>query len=334
MDQSWADSPLELTNQYLPQSYDLSLKLDHVKPNFQGQVRIPLVENSLYNGEANAPFCLSLHAHKLIVTSAQLQTTEGVSQKLKVSYDRPHQRVVFSAEGVLSATEITVSFLGSVASIKTFHDETYGVFKTNYSDSVQGRSDNYVIATHAQPFGCRSIFPVVDELTHKVPISLSITTKSSFKVVSNAPLSTATIVDMTENSVFTFKPTPPIAPSVFGFMIGDFEKIENISGITPVCAYVTKGDSQYAQYALKTAVSLLPVFETVLGVKYPLEKLDIVALPFLSDAVMENWGMITVIKDALFLDETSASEEAKIPCQAVDFPSIDSSVDRKPCFRR
>lgn len=308
---SWVDLPLELTNSQLPESYELNLKIDHVKPNFQGQVRIPLTQNGLYTGDENTPFSLTLHAHKLVVTSAELRTVDGEDVKLKISYERDHQRVVFSTDRVLSGTQLTVSFLGLVMAIKTFQDETYGMFKTNYLDSVNGRSDNYVIATHTQPFGCRLVFPVVDELTHKVPISLSVTAKSLFKVVSNAPLESSTIVDMTENSVYKFKPTPPIAPSVFGFIVGDFEKMEQVYDEIPVSAYVTKGDASEIQYSLKTAVNLLPVFEDVLGVKYPLQKLDIVTLPFLSDAVMENWGMITVIKDAVFLDERTASGDAK-----------------------
>ncbi|KAM9933110.1 hypothetical protein OXX80_007267 [Metschnikowia pulcherrima] len=311
MDKTWTDSPLELANAYLPQSYDLSLKIDHVKPNFQGQVRIPLVQNKSYTGESSAHFSITLHAHKLVITSAELTQEDGSKEKLKVTYDRAHQRLVLTSESVVAASEVHITFLGQVTQIKTFRDETYGIFKTNYSDSVHGRSDNYVIATHAQPFGCRQIFPVIDELTQKVPIALTITAKSSFKVVSNAPLDTESIVDMTENSVYKFQPTPPIAPSVFGFVVGDFEHIENAAGNTPVGAYVTKGDARYAQYAVKVASTLLPLFESVLGVNYPLPKLDIVTLPFLSDAVMENWGMITVIKDTLFLDEATAPEEAK-----------------------
>ncbi|OBA24200.1 hypothetical protein METBIDRAFT_35983 [Metschnikowia bicuspidata var. bicuspidata NRRL YB-4993] len=311
MSDEWTDVPLQLTNSYLPQSYDLSLKIDHAKPNFQGQLRIPLAQNRSYTGDSDSAFSFSLHAHKLVITSAALTTNDNEDEKLKISYDRAHQRAVFSSEKVLSGSQLSISFVGLITSIKTFHDETYGLFKTNYSDSVTGRSDNHVIATHTQPFGCRMIFPVVDELISKVPITLSVTAKSLFKVVSNAPLDSVNVVDMTEYSVFKFKQTPPIAPSVFGFVVGDLEKVESSGSPVPVRAFVTKGDLSYALYALKIATRLLPVFENVLGVKYPMEKLDIVTLPFLSDAVMENWGMITAIKDTVYLDESSAPAEAK-----------------------
>lgn len=309
-DLSISETPLALSNSHLPKSYALALVVDHLKPNFSGSVSIDLAENPASRSDG---FCFALHAHKLVVTKAVLHV-EGVDIPLKISSSRAEQKVSFSTEATIEAGKqltVQISYVGTIASIKTYKDDTYGVFKTNYSDSVEGKSDNYVIATHTQPFGARSIFPVVDELTVKVPITLTITTKSNFKVVSNAALRSAKTIDMTENSVFEFKATPPIAPSVFGFVIGHLECLEDTSGKVPVRIFTTKGDGPAALYALKMAAKLLPLFVQVLGVEYPLDKFDIVTLPFLSDWVMENWGMVTVLRDNMLIHETSAPAAAK-----------------------
>lgn len=296
------ETSLVVLNAYLPLRYDLRLTVDHAKPNFQGKLSLPLARNPRCLTDQANGFSLTLHAHKLVVMSARLIAQDGLATQLKVQPLRDHQKVHFHAENVAGEpASIDVAFVGSITSIKTFNDETYGVFKTNYSDSINGKSDNYVIATHCQPFGARSIFPTVDDLSCKVPIKLTIVTKSLFKVFSNASLESETIVDMTENSVYEFKPTPPIAPSVFGFVVGDFETV-TAEGKVPVSILTTKGDSAEIQYALKVASTLLPLFETTLGVPYPLDQFNIVTLPFLSDAVMENWGMVTAIKDSLLLD--------------------------------
>lgn len=44
------------------------------------------------------------------------------------------------------------------------------------------------------------------------------------------------------------------------------------------------------QYAADTAAAILPAYEAALGVPYPLEKLDLVAIPDFSAGAMENWG--------------------------------------------
>lgn len=306
---------LILSNALVPLRYDLSLKIDHLKPNFSGSLIAPLVQNPTCLAP-NPDFSVALHCKKIIITKATLKYG-SLEQILNVSYSRPAQLVTLSADvqvaDIISGDpRLELIFMASVTAIKTFRDETYGVFKTNYSDSLEGKSDNFVIATHAQPFGCRAIFPVIDENVHKVPIKLTLTTKSTFKAVSNGILEKSTIVDMTEDSVFEFKQTPPIAPSVFGFVIGDFECVESTDANIPVRIFATRGDSSRASYALKVATNLFPRFVDIFGVDYPLDKFDLVALPFLSDWVMENWGMATVIRDSLLLDEATAAPSAKL----------------------
>ena len=310
-------SSLVLVNAFLPKSYDLKVSVDHSKPNFSGSVVIPLTKNDQCV-EDSSTFSMILHAHKLVVMKATLQMSDVGSIPLKIVTLRDRMMISLSTSEVVmsqitekASPTVTISFMGCINSIKTFNDDTYGVFKTNYSDSIEGKSDNFVIATHCQPFGCRTIFPVIDELVIKVPIKLTITTKSLFKAVSNALLERTTIVDMTENSVFEFKPTPPISPSIFGFVIGDLECVECLDSSIPIRAFVTKGDGPLINYALKVAEALLPKFVDTLGVQYPLEKFDIVTLPFLSDGVMENWGMVTIFRNSVLMDANNADDSGK-----------------------
>lgn len=50
------------------------------------------------------------------------------------------------------------------------------------------------------------------------------------------------------------------------------------------------------QYAADAAAAILPAYEAALGVPYPLEKLDLVAIPDFSAGAMENWGEIQPYK--------------------------------------
>lgn len=306
---SGSDSSLLFKSKYVPASYSLLLSIDHLKPNYTALVVIPVLTNVYFSGSEDA-FSMTLHAHRLVITKAELIVESGEKLPLKVSLDRANQHVTLVADTIEVPVSVSISYLGSIATIRTYHDETYGVFKTNYSDSIEGKSDNYIIATHSQPYGCRRIFPVLDELAHKVPITLSIQTRSLFKVVSNASLDSKKLVDLTPDSIFKFETTPPILPTHFGFALGDFEIAENTSARVPVRFLTTKGDTSYIRYALDVAASLFPTFEDLLG-PYPLTKFDIVALPFLSDVAMENWGMVTIIRDKIQIDPRTASEESK-----------------------
>ncbi|KAG7191807.1 uncharacterized protein KQ657_002772 [Scheffersomyces spartinae] len=299
---------LVLSNEYLPVKYGVSLAINHLKPNFSGTVAIDLAANSNYCGEPDeSTFKLTLHSHRLIITTAKLAVSDDPEEEvaLKVSYNKDSQTVDLIGTinpGSVAPKKVLIEYVGQLNTIKTFKDETRGLFKTNYSDSINGKADNYVLATHTQPHGCRTIFPLIDELTSKAPVQLSITTNSRFKVVANAQLESEEYVSMTENTKHTFKPTPPISPSVFGFVIGDLEYVESTSSklSIPVRFYTGLGDSHLVKESACLVSEILQyISDKLFCVPYPLDKLDFVSLPFLSDGAMENWGIITVVSNHL-----------------------------------
>lgn len=300
------DLPLLISNAFLPTAYKLALSIDHLKPNFKASTTIELSRNPACTTPPST-FQLCLHSHNLVILSAKLTASElSESKKLQVCNRRDSQTVVMTCdthtEGLSSIT-IDITYMGSIHNIQTYRDETYGVFKTNYSDSVEGRSDNYIVATHSQPYGARSIFPCVDEVNVRASFSLQITTHAKFKALSNSKLASHSYVDMSDQATFTFETTPPMPTSTFAFVLGDLECLQSKAGEVPVSIATTKGDSHLTQYALHCVVNLLPILEELFGVKYPLPKLDIVTLPFFSEGAMENWGLITVVKESLFVVE-------------------------------
>lgn len=298
-------SPLLISNAYLPTSYDLNLNVNHQKPNFTGSATIQLERNPSCTALPDH-FEFQLHSNNLVILLAKLFIEgESESKKLKVTVQKESQTIALSAEvpseEILSkSAKIDISYIGKINQIQTYRDKTYGVFKTNYSDSVEGRSDNYIVATHSQPFGARTIFPCVDEVNVRAPIKLQIQTLAKFKVFSTSPLASQSYIDMTDMALFSFDATPPMPTSTFGFALGDFEVSEEKAGDIPVRFATTRGDSRRVKYALDCSIALLPQLEKLFGVPYPLPKLDIVTLPFFSEGAMENWGMITVIKESVF----------------------------------
>lgn len=291
--------PLTLENAYLPTRYAVDAKVDYAKPNFSGQLVAEVEKTG--SGDHDEEFRLVLHAHKLVIMSAQVSCESHPAKKAQVAYDRQAQTVTLTVpEKLPNKVSVHISYMGQINTIKTFKDTTQGLFKTNYLDALEGRSDNFIIATHMQPHGARLVFPTIDELSLKVPIKLSIETRADFSVASVG------ILEKREEledgwAKFHFKETPPIATSVFGFVAGHFDHVEAHASGIPVRVYALKGEAENAKASLSLITKLLPTLEDLFGCKFPLDKLDFVALPFLSDGAMENWGLVTVISSQLLI---------------------------------
>ena len=68
------------------------------------------------------------------------------------------------------------------------------------------------------------------------------------------------------------------------------------------------------ELAAKVGPSILEFFERHYNVKFPLPKMDMIAIPDFSAGAMENWGLITYRETALLFKEgeTSMSDRESI----------------------
>lgn len=289
---------LSVTNQFIPVCYNLSIDVFADRPNFAGTVTIDLAENS-NDGGPKDEFCLKLHCDDIVIRSATI-----LDQKLKVAYDRHNQLVTLTGHLEGKNPSVTIAYIAKVNSVLTYSDFTKGVFKTNYLDNREGKASNYIIATHCQPNFARLVFPCVDELTSKAKIQLSIKTKSSFSCLSNT--TQESVEELGEEKVVKFAISQPMATSIFGFVVGDLEYIERVVQLkgktVPVRVYTQLGDSARGSSALDVASVSIPLVESMLQSSFPLDKLDFVAVPFLSDGAMENWGLVTIASQYLLSD--------------------------------
>ena len=61
------------------------------------------------------------------------------------------------------------------------------------------------------------------------------------------------------------------------------------------------GDIKYIKWSVEQTVLALDFFESWFGIKYSLDKLDIISIPNISAGGMENWGLITFREDCILL---------------------------------
>src|SRR2546429_8137748 len=63
--------------------------------------------------------------------------------------------------------------------------------------------------------------------------------------------------------------------------------------------------------SLDEAIGLLKYFNDYFGVKYPLPKLDLIAVPGGFGGAMENWGGITFFESRLLFDPATSPADAR-----------------------
>lgn len=313
--------PLSISNEYVPIEYHYKLDINHQKPNFNGVAIITIGKNDQQTSHVDKqseekPFSITLHANKLVLTSAIIG-----DEKLSIKYDKLQQRVTFLSPQTYSQLTtdnclvMEVKYMGQIKTINTYKDETQGLFKTNFLDNDSGKSDNYILTTHFQPMGAKQVFPIIDELTHKPMIKLDLKTLKKFQVFCNGDENDVVFNDDDEWKTSKFVYSKPIHPAIMGFLVGDFTwqlsktvKTNNVEDSVRV--YAPSGEISKTNVALRIIEKYLPKLEAVFG-KYPLNHIYFVAIPFLKDGVMENWSMINVIAPNLLIDENYSNNQAE-----------------------
>lgn len=312
------------SNFFIPKEYQLSLSLTDSKPNYSGKVIIKLVRNDKFNGVSTDDdlFNITLNTAEIISMSSVLKFGEK-SCKMSQNLNKQDETTQYFSNDLKNShiddspdMELTleINFLGVIRKIMTYDDVTKGVFSTKYTDPNTGKSDLFLLSTHCQPHFARYIFPCLDDVNCKCEIQLNLTVDNKFTCISNLPIESSDFISQTSNKLVKFVKSPPMTTSVFSFAVGNFDYIENIvhmpisESTLPVRIYTMVGDSDRASFALSTISTAIFELENKFKVSYPLPKLDLMAIPFLSDGGVENWSMIQIINDHILLPDWKVSD--------------------------
>lgn len=117
--------------------------------------------------------------------------------------------------------------------------------------------------------------------------------------------------------ITTFAPTPPMSTYIVAFANGPFAFLEDsytspLSGTArPLRVYTTPDLIHQAAFALEVKKKVLPLYEQVFDVEYPLPKLDTLVATDFDAGAMENWGLICGRTAAFLLDPKKADLNGK-----------------------
>ncbi|XP_066252705.1 aminopeptidase Ey [Euwallacea similis] len=247
---------------------------------------------------------VTLHSMSLIIEAVNIRNlkNESISIKNEGTMER-QQFIIFDLDGILEAGHqyyIYIKFKG------VLNDMLQGFYRSSY---VENNVTRWIAATQFQSTDARKAFPCFDEPAFKARFQINIARPKNMTAISNMPRKSTTqyVNDLPDYVWDHFEESLPMSTYLVAFVVSDFKNISN--GIFSVWARASA--LSQAKFALDIGPGILKHYEKFFGSKYPLPKVDMVAISDFSAGAMENWGLITYREPALLYEKGVSSGVSK-----------------------
>ena len=285
----FAAAPGKLPKTVVPTHYAISLQPDLKTLAMPG---VEVVDIDVLQPTSR----LVLNALNMAIGSASLDRETG--QIANISIDPKGQTATLTFPNSLEAGphKLRIAF---TAHINGFGQ---GMFFAEYPTASGSKR---MIATQFEPTDARRVFPCWDEPSFKASIEPTIVVPNNFLAVSNMPVAHEEPVGSQLKRV-SFGSTPRMSTYLFVMVAGELERLTRDAGGVTVGVVKTAGKREQGRYALDNGAELLGYYNRYFGIKYPLPKLDLIAVPGGFGGAMENWGGITYYEGVLLYDPASS----------------------------
>lgn len=188
-----------------------------------------------------------------------------------------------------------------------------GFYKSTYLENGVEKS---MLSTQFEATDARRAFPCLDEPLLKATFKVRIIANSEWTIISNTPVESKSDVSDGLQTV-EFEKTPIMSTYLLAWACGGFEYVQSFTKDEyngkplPVRIYTTKGYIHEAQLASEITPKIVDYFSKIFQIKYPLPKLDLIAVHSFSHNAMENWGLITYRSTALLYNEDKSDPSYK-----------------------
>ena len=272
---------------------------------------------AVLNQEAD---CLLVHAK---MGDGYLSFSDVRVDGKKVSshrYDSVNQRLVIQPmlDEVLKAGSHSLSFAYSAP--LPYPSNNVGLYLSRYTSDPDEHGNTHVVnvtATQFEATSARYAMPCLDEPALKANFSVTVDgVPAGYTALGNMPQK-STVANADGTSMVTFDTTPRMSTYLVALVVGPITgtSVNGSNGLN-VTAYGMNrasvvGPPSNIQFAAEVGASVTSFYETVFGVKFPLPKQDMIAIPDFAAGAMENWGLVTYRETAL-LGNTQTSSAAEL----------------------
>ena len=226
-------------------------------------------------------------------------TAGGQTQTAKVSSDEKNEMATFTVDKQLPAGAATVhiKYTGHL------NDKLRGFYLSTY------KGKKYEVS-QMEATDARVAFPCFDEPDYKATFDITAIVDKGDTAISNGEIVSDTPGPGDKHTI-KFSASPKMSSYLVALTVGDWKCASDRGGRHQAEVCTVPGKENMTRFPLDATKAILHYYNNYYAMKYPLPKLDQIAVPDFQAGAMENWGAIIYRETALLIDEKTASVGSK-----------------------
>ena len=274
---------------------------ENVRPLHYALELAPDIKGATFRGMETIDVTLGVGSRTVTLNAIELKIESVTSggQTAAVTYDDSKEQATFTFPRALPAghAALQIAFSG------VLNDKLRGF----YLSKTKTRS--YAV-TQFESTDARRAFPSFDEPALKATFDVSLTIDKTDTAISNTGIRSDVDARPGKHTV-VFDTSPKMSTYLVAFLVGDFDCSKGKADGVPIRVCSTPDKVNLTPFALKAAEHLLTYYDHYFGIKFPMKKLDLIAIPDFEAGAMENFGAITYRETDLLVNEKDAATSAK-----------------------
>jgi puromycin-sensitive aminopeptidase len=284
-----------LPTSVIPERYELKLSPDLTRWRFRGQEKVSVqITEAVHD--------IFLNAAELELSRVSLKRADGRVVEGQVLLDPENERARLRFPEIVPAgsAELLIEFSGIL------NDKLHGFYRSTYK-GADGQ-DKPLASTQFESTDARRAFPCWDEPALKAVFQVTLLVDEKLTAISNTRVIREKRLEGTGTKEVVFADSIKMSTYLVAFIVGEFEATEAVMAAgAPLRVYAVPGKKLLTRFALEIGQASLDYFSRYYDIRYPGDKLDLIAIPDFASGAMENLGAITFRETALLVDAEKAT---------------------------
>jgi len=297
-----------------PVSYNLKLTAFIIADNYtiDGQLLMEANVNTTMISNDCENKCIKMHSRDTIIDEESIEISQNGSSKLEgVGYDKDREFLILYTKDALTDGPVTIN-MGFVSKLQ---DNLSGFYRSQYFDNLTNTT-KMIATTQFESTDARRAFPCLDEPDMKATFTVGLGRKKNMKTLSNMEKDGDAVEIDGTYEMDMYKTSVKMSTYLLAFIVCEFDSF-HVPEHPEFNVWAQKEKLSEVEYAAEIGPKIIDFYEEFFNTSFPLNKMDMAAIPDFGAGAMENWGLITYRDSAIMYDNVSYSLSNKARVAAV-----------------